>query len=39
MFTGKNKRCYVSLLTSYIRPSHSSGDQTVTMMNLNIYCF
>ena len=36
IFIGKNKRCCVSLPTSYIPSSLSKGHQTVTIMNLNI---
>ena len=39
IFTRKNKRCYVSLAIPYIKPSPSTGHQTVTIMNLKIYCF
>ena len=37
-FTKKNKRCEVFLPTPYIGSSYSRGHQTVTIMNLKIYC-
>ena len=39
IFTRKNKICYVSLPAPYVGPSLSRDHQTLTIMDLKIYCF
>ena len=39
IFSRKNKRCYVYLVSSYNWPTFTRDHQTVTIMNQCCYCF